>query len=238
MLCANIAYGDTMNINWIVDGTTYDTTTCTVGGDVSLPTAPTKYGYTFRGWINYTPIEYIQTTGAQNINPGIVVGDNVIKVSVDLQLIQTSVSDTKPVFACGTDGGTNGGMATIGLYGSQWNMLLPGTSYNNFVNATTNRIQFDFTINNGSASVTGDLNKTSTSSNYAYGAAWRSKNCYIFGIIQYKLYSMKIYMNNTLIRDYVPALDYNDVPCLYDKVNNQFYYNTGSGANFTAGNPI
>ena len=45
-----IAVAETININWYVDGSVYDTTTCQSGGDINLPTAPSKYGYTFTGW--------------------------------------------------------------------------------------------------------------------------------------------------------------------------------------------
>ena len=41
---------NTVNINWLVDGETYAQTTCATGADLILPTAPTKYGYTFQGW--------------------------------------------------------------------------------------------------------------------------------------------------------------------------------------------
>lgn len=44
-------YAATETINWYAeDGTLYDTTTCQTGGDITLPTTPTKYGYTFQGW--------------------------------------------------------------------------------------------------------------------------------------------------------------------------------------------
>ena len=41
---------DTIDIQWGSDNQTYTTTTCTVGGDVLLPNAPTKRGYIFKGW--------------------------------------------------------------------------------------------------------------------------------------------------------------------------------------------
>lgn len=47
----------------------------------------------------------------------------------------------------------------------------------------------------------------------------------------YRLYACKIRdkETNTLLRDFVPAVDSNDVICLYDKVTNTFFYNQGSG---------
>lgn len=44
-----------------------------------------------------------------------------------------------------------------------------------------------------------------------------------------KLHSFKIYDGNTLERDFIPVLDSNNVACLFDRVNNKFYYNQGTG---------
>lgn len=49
-----------------------------------------------------------------------------------------------------------------------------------------------------------------------------------------KIYSAKIYDNDVLIRDYIPALDENNIACLYDKVTKTYFYNQGTGS-FNAG---
>ena len=43
------------------------------------------------------------------------------------------------------------------------------------------------------------------------------------------LYYAKIYDKDTLVRDFVPVIDSSGIPCLYDKVEDKFYYNEGSG---------
>ena len=40
--------------------------------------------------------------------------------------------------------------------------------------------------------------------------------------------------NNILVRDFIPVLDKDGVPCMYDKVTVQFFYNQGTGQ-FIAG---
>ena len=35
--------------------------------------------------------------------------------------------------------------------------------------------------------------------------------------------------NNTMVRDFIPVLDWNEIPCLFDKVTRRFFYNSGSG---------
>ena len=49
MFCG-LARADTETINWYVGTSVYNTTNCESGGDIVLPTPPTKRGYTFNGW--------------------------------------------------------------------------------------------------------------------------------------------------------------------------------------------
>ena len=49
-IALGVAYADTETVRWYINANLYDTTTCQSGGDVNLPTAPTKRGYTFNGW--------------------------------------------------------------------------------------------------------------------------------------------------------------------------------------------
>ena len=43
------------------------------------------------------------------------------------------------------------------------------------------------------------------------------------------IFSTTISENGTLVRDYIPVLDSNDRPCLFDKVEKKCYYNQGTG---------
>ena len=49
-----------------------------------------------------------------------------------------------------------------------------------------------------------------------------------------RLWYFQIYDNGTLIRDYWPCYDPDGVACLYDKVNEEYVYNAGTGE-FIAG---
>ena len=76
-------------INWYVDGSVYHTTTCESGEDVTPPTAPEKYGYTFQGWdLKYISVEYIEgLNNVQYIDTGIVPNSTMsiyAKVSASL----------------------------------------------------------------------------------------------------------------------------------------------------------
>ena len=67
MMFVSVAGATTVNLNWTVDNTNYAQTTCETGNNLTLPSPPTKYGYTFRGW-NWTDTE-IMGTGTQNGTP-------------------------------------------------------------------------------------------------------------------------------------------------------------------------
>jgi hypothetical protein len=42
------------------------------------------------------------------------------------------------------------------------------------------------------------------------------------------MYSFKIWDNGVLVRDFIPVLDFDNRPCMYDKVNDELYYNQGA----------
>ena len=44
-----------------------------------------------------------------------------------------------------------------------------------------------------------------------------------------KLSYFKMYEDGILVRDMIPVLDHYDIPCMYDKVTNQLFYNNGTG---------
>ena len=44
-----------------------------------------------------------------------------------------------------------------------------------------------------------------------------------------KVFDLKIYKDNTIVRNFVPALDTANKPCLYDTVSKKPFYNQGTG---------
>lgn len=49
------------------------------------------------------------------------------------------------------------------------------------------------------------------------------------GFASMRMYDCSIYDAGVLIRDYIPVLDWDDRPCMYDKVNDELFYNAGTG---------
>jgi len=58
-----VASATTVNINWLMDGDIYAQTSCETGGNFTLPTTPTKYGYHFVGWQQGGSIGYWEQSG-------------------------------------------------------------------------------------------------------------------------------------------------------------------------------
>lgn len=44
-----------------------------------------------------------------------------------------------------------------------------------------------------------------------------------------KIYEWKYWEDGNLVQHFIPVLDWNDVPCMYDKVSEEFFYNAGTG---------
>jgi hypothetical protein len=230
LLFCNVVFADTINLHWLnEDGTTYQNSTCVIDSDLILPaTPPTKYGYTFTGWKigNYIPIEYIESTGTQYIYAGIkgdarwVLDAQASRVAGSSQALVSSTVSPTP------SGSWYGEFVNTGY----WNVY---SSPNTNILPTTRTIA-DLTFDNNGVRGTIDNISVSRIVRITQG------DWYLFITIdnEYpffgKLFSAKCYQNNILVRDFIPVLDKNGVPCLFDRVEAKFYYNQGTGQ-FIAG---
>lgn len=179
----------------------------------------------------YTELTYLEANGTQYIDTGFKHNQNTRFVA-DMEFSNVK-SYTYPFGSFG---------------GAQANQLLfVGELDNNNPHkiGTYYKTKYGFSSILAEGRHTFDLNKNvhtvdSTSHTYTYTNFASIYNDLIFGATTYdgslrttatniKLYSFKIYDNGTLVRDYIPVLDYYGVPCLYDKVEDKFYYNSGTG---------
>ena len=233
---AFVVHAESISMQWLnEDGTTYDTTACTAGGDIILPTAPTKRGYTFMGWTTYTPIQYIKSSGTQYIDTG-------IKVNSDYTVEVRGLFNCGQV-ACGEENATFGRSGTFALAiactseGSVWGgntinstQAQLGTNPNNFF---TLKIDKNGVYNDGVKKVSFSppaLVKYATKNFLLF--ATKASN---YGWSSDTLMYVKMWdENNILIHNFIPVIDENNVPCMFDTVTGQFFYNAGTG-NFIAG---
>ena len=220
-------------INWYVDGNIFHTTTCESGDDITPPTAPEKYGYTFKEWRTYTPIEYLESTRTQYIDTGYVP---TYKTRIGFSFAFTNVS---PDESTAIESVAILGSRTSGTWKTSKNQIFiacdsPYTGI--YINSGTTRtfiqpspIQantfYKNTVDNTS------MTETSTQPIYVYtmNNAGTPR-----GLAKIKIKYVQIYDEDLLIRDFIPVLDIKGTPCLYDKVEGKFYYNAGTG-DFIAG---
>ena len=221
----NICHGDTITLNWKnEDGTTNQSTTCESGGNLVLPNTPTKQGYDFVGWwANYVPIEYLKNTGTQYIDTGLRISSN-IKIETKFQTLAYG-------WLFGATDGSSGrwGASTTNslIWYSKKTSVTDETYYNpNGINVA----EFDYangvTINGHYLPFTSQQSYGNVSGRYLYmffadGSTAHTQT--------HVIYYFKIYDNNVLVRDFIPVIDSNAVPCMYDKVESKFYYNAGTG---------
>ncbi len=218
------AHSQTETLNWYIDGQTYATTTCESGGDVLLPTSPTKRGYTFMGWSLYTPIEYLESTGTQWIDTGYIPNLNT---KIKLSVVSNNISSNA------ISGEAWNYRTTLLMFENatvKWHLCSNGSVTSSLISSNT---VCNIEAENGVLILNNQIYSCYKLTSFS---AYTNMRIFFNGnsSSKIKLYYFKIYDNNTLVRDFIPVLDKDGAPCMYDKVENKFYYNAGTGQ-FIAG---
>ena len=179
----------------------------------------------------YVLVEYLESTGTQYIDTEIKTNGD-LKVLMDFEVSNTSNTQ----FYFGSRIGVHQKSYTFLYYSNRFR-----SDYSNQADVYTGNIE----------SISGfprfkiDMNKNITkiinnnyNITYTYSSFESDLNIYLFAINQngkaysyssIKLYSFKLYDNDTLVRDFIPVIDSNSKPCLFDKVSRECYYNQGTG---------
>lgn len=174
--------------------------------------------------INY--INYIESNGTQYIDTGFKPNQDT-RIVIDFQLMSSELEQT-PFLArtssisnsFGIFYPSNGWTAD---YGDQ--RIVVNTAL-----SSTEKILLDFNKNNiNMNNYIASFNIQTFVSPVNLFLLVRNTNGTLSNYAKARLYSCKIYDNNILIRDYYPCVDENGVVCLYDKVNKEYVYNSGTG---------
>jgi len=186
--------------------------------------------------INYTPLEYIESNGNQWIN-SMVKAKGKIEFEVQFECLNPAGSTGYAIFG-GRDTSTindyqltcytaNSGNGTLRWgNGVEVDTSVAGTG------VRTIKLKDGILTNSDTSqsdSVSVDVSLSSI------------RNLIIFGLNQggaiqtssTRLYYLKLWDNGTLVRHFIPVKDQNNIVCLFDTIENKFYYNQGIG-NFTA----
>lgn len=235
------AIAQTISIDWKIGNDIYSQSTCEYGGDLIVPTAPTKYGYTFQGWKKpYTDIEYIESTGTQWINTG-VVPNSAIKVKTRIYINQR-FSSWNFIFGSTTYRHSSSKDFGITFRDQRFYMDYNGTKQTN-ATASLNQWYDVETESNGASTylkINGEMVYTTPSTYYPLQTTYPIGLFTLYGPdgsgwgSSIRMKYIQIWKDDVLVRNFIPVLDSNGVPCMYDKVENKFYYNSGNGQ-FAAG---
>lgn len=196
-------------------------------------------------YIRYTG-DYIKNGTGQGFDTGYAPNPNT-KIITIFKVTNSQTTAWPQVFGVRDSTGSDAGSFMFALVSSQSNYTnamstfgytktsLANFGANNLINKVTT---LEVTPSKASFNVNGI--KTDFNLNNAGQFSCQSHLC-IFGLIaggsfqswstldNTELYSFQIFENNVLIHDYVPALDSNNVACLYDNVNSDYVYvNNGS----------
>lgn len=199
------------------------------------PTPPTPVLPT-----GYTQLEYLEN--ALSNDAYIVTGittDNTIGFEIDAMLYDNFASSNYGVLFGGRFANLNRDFMVSSFSNSTYNgQLRLGASANCYNMGIAQNTRFQASLV-GDSFVCGNISATVTK-NISY-------SCYINIFAQGKfndptpvgaghgrIYSLKLYKNNALVRDFVPCIDPNNVYGLYDVVGSTFY-SSGNSSVFTGG---
>ena len=188
----------------------------------------------------YTPIEYIQSNGGQWIDTGFVPDSNTkieiqVKFTTNYQQILWSSRDWEGVSAvrayntfffltnrtqarCDYD--TNG---TAFNYAPSVDTLLTYIQDKNVLKEGSTTL---YTATAATFSMTDSM--ILFAGNYFDG---------VYNFASVKMYYCKIWDNDTLVRDFIPVIGSDGIPCLWDKIQGKAYYNEGYDG-FSAGSVV
>ena len=209
---------------------------CVYDGTLTPPaTIPTKTGYTFKGWTvrglpdGYTKLQYIQSSGIQYIDTGVI--QDTVNFQVNLVV---SFADTNTRYICGV---SNQSPMYFGRYtngrfeqNQQYTSLVSGVNKRVNLqwgkNSSNNLMKLVVTVDNQSETLISSLNVTVTNKNFLLFA---NNGNSVNSILSGRIYSAQIYKNGVLAFSGVPAKNSSNVVGMWDTVTKTFFENAGTG---------
>lgn len=181
----------------------------------------------------YTRLEYLESTGTQYIDTGIIPTNNMeFRTKINF----TSISSGDVSIIAARVGGNNRTQPVF-CYANKWTVAIGNTYDSNGASVSTNT---DYDIRsvitegktitlyaNGSQVAT--LTNTGGIADVPFYIFARNYGTFIDAYSSLKMNYMKIYSGGVLVRDLIPALNSSNVAGMYDRVNHVFYTNAGTG---------
>lgn len=173
----------------------------------------------------YKQVEYLESTGTQYIDT-LISPTN--ETGMSLTFSNISITGDSNFCGCRIFGGAR--------YMFNYNNRKLGYGFNSYVNTNIDFPQIKATLElnmfNNRKFVYGDyvidINNTLPSGLPSIIYFGQKSDIKVL-LYSYRVYSFKISSANTLVRDFIPCLDNNNRPCMYDIVSKQTFYNQGTG---------
>ena len=177
---------------------------------------------------DYTIISYLQCTGTQYIDTGLTY-DKTYYYTVDCEIDNENGNQMFGMYygyAHGVD--VWGGVYQVAT--DNYNIINTDIPAGQRVNIIIDQSTKTMDINSFSHTFTGDFYPMSSVYPVLLGAYWSSWSNTLSGYGKGKIYSFKYYENGLLLRDMIAVIRQSDnKPGMWDKVNEQFYTNQGTG---------
>ena len=182
------------------------------------------------------PIAYLESTGTQYIDTDYILTHN--------NSFELKFETTTPFHAMSIFGSRSGGTAprnisiSVGTWGNSGTRVM--SDFNNS-SAASYRLAVPYVRDKiYVASTNKNERKINeyTNTNICNDSITTPEKAYLFNIsgspdtqtkFTGKVYYCKIWNESSLVRDFIPVLDPNGTPAMFDRVNNQLYYNAGTG---------
>ena len=192
----------------------------------------------------YTAVDYLQSSGEQWIEMGVAPNQNT-KAVLKIKINEFSNPGAgASLIGSRTENNSNDQFFTyLDIYDSVWRFLFrmdgqtkaiswTGLAMNKIYIVTLSGTEMKAELEDGTAvfSTTFSVNDFTSTMTMTLFRAKNVSGSYFQG----RIYSCKHYNGNELIQDFVPCLDTNGVPCMFDLVSRKSFYNKGSGS-FTWG---
>ena len=179
----------------------------------------------------YTPVEYLESTGTQFINTGYFPSENS-KIEIEYSLAKTP-SNFQGIIYYAESENENASFG-VSIYNSNFHNGIGNFTVKTPVETQEKQKVYiskdKIIINNAVYTNDGNfiyekppIDKGVT----VFTSTWSNADYKYF--ISAKLYSLMLYTDSTLVRDYIPVIDASSRPCLFDKVEKLCYYNQGTG---------
>ena len=176
--------------------------------------------------------EYIESTGTQYIDTGIKAQ---VGIKVEMEFSFTNLVGQAP-FGCHYNA-PNMSFLIVGTP-LRWSMITNGTQKTNSNETPQNNTNYKAEFYVGEDEQYLKINGENLIGNTLTITGINAYNLYLFrrnssgspSPASIKLYYCKIWLNDVLVRDFVPYYDYStNKACLYDEVTQTCFYNAGTG---------